>query len=305
MTAPEVHPWSREPGQLSEGPRWHEERQELLWVDILGRRFHRAALRADGGPDQVRTVALDRHVGAVAPVAGGGYVLAAGQGFVFVDDGSSVHELAQPEAGRVDVRMNDGACDPQGRFWAGTMAYDESPGAGTLYRLELDGRCSTVLTGLTISNGLGWSPDGATMYLSDSGAGAIEAFDFEGATGAISGRRTLVRIDEPDVSPDGLTVDENGDIWVGLYGGWAVNRYGPDGTLRATVGVPAAQATSCAFGGPDRRTLFVTTGRERLDESALERQPDAGRVFSVTGLGARGPGSAPYRGAVTATGRSA
>src|SRR5689334_6455454 len=196
--------------------------------------------------------------------------------------------------------MNDGACDRQGRFWAGTMAYDETPGSGTLYRLELDGRCSTVLTELTISNGVGWSPDGETMYLSDSGAGTVEAFDFDGATGAIGGRRPLVRIGEQGMAPDGLTVDEDGDIWVGLYGGWAVNRYRPDGTLREAVEIPAAQATSCAFGGPDLRTLFVTTGRERLDEAALERQPDAGRVFAVTGLDARGAGSLPYRGRISA-----
>lgn len=302
VTAPKVTPWSLEPGLLSEGPRWDEERQELLWVDILGRRFHRATLTADGGPDRVRTVALDRHVGAVAPVAGGGHVLAAGQGFVFVDEAGSVRELAQPEAGNAGVRMNDGACDPQGRFWAGTMAYDETPGAGTLYRLELDGSCTTVLRGLTISNGIGWSPDGGTMYLNDSGAATVEAFDFDGAAGAIGGRRTLVRVDRPGVGPDGLTVDEEGDLWVGLYGGWAVDRYGPEGSLRGSVRIPVAQATSCAFGGRDRRTLFVTTGRERLDEAALERQPDAGRVFAVTGLGARGPGCAPYRGRVPPAG---
>lgn len=282
-------------GLLSEGPRWHEERQQLLWVDILGCRFHRAGLEADGGPGQVHTTTLDRHVGAVAPVADGGYVVAAGQGFVFVDAAGSVHELAQPEAGHADVRMNDGACDPQGRFWAGTMAYDESPGAGALYRLELDGRCSTVLTGLTISNGIGWSPDGLTMYLSDSGTALVEAFDFDPVTGAIGARRTLVHVDEPGMSPDGLTVDEQGDIWVAMYGGWAVHRYGRDGSLRDTVDIPAAQPTSCAFGGRDRRTLFVTTGRERLDESALRNQPDAGRVFAVSGLGVRGPGCVPYR----------
>jgi sugar lactone lactonase YvrE len=298
VTPPRVTAWSLEPGVLSEGPRWDEERRELLWVDILGRGFHRATLTADGGPDRVRTLALDRHVGAVTPVAGGGYVLAAAQGFLFVDEAGSVSELAQPEAGHVDVRMNDGACDPQGRFWAGTMAYDESPGAGTLYRLELDGRCSTVLTGLTISNGIGWSPDGGTMYLSDSGTRLVEAFDFDGVTGAISGRRTLVHIDQPGVAPDGLTVDEQGDIWVAMYGGWAVSRYEPEGSLRATVHIPVEQATSCAFGGSDRRTLFVTTGRERLGEAALKRQPDAGRVFSIIGLDARGPGCTPYRGEV-------
>ena len=264
----------------------------------MGRRFHRATLTADGRPDQVRTVVLDRDVGAVAPIAAGGYVLAAGQGFVCVDEEGSVRDLAQPEEGHTSVRMNDGACDPQGRFWAGTMAYDETSGAGTLYRLELDGHCSTVLSGLTISNGIGWSPEGGTMYLCDSGAGSVEAFDFDGDSGAVDGRRTLVHIDQPGTAPDGLTVDEGGDIWVGVYGGWAVRRYAPDGSLRETVRVPAAQATSCAFGGEDRGILFVTTGRERLEEADLERQPDAGRVFAVTGLGTRAPGCAPYRGRV-------
>jgi sugar lactone lactonase YvrE len=155
MSVAEVVLSSTTAGLLSEGPRWHEDAGELLWVDILGATFHRGALATDGSLELVASVAIDRHVGAVAPVVGGGYVLAAGTGFLFVDPAGAVSELAQPEAGRSDVRMNDGACDPQGRFWADTMAYDESPGAGVLYRLELDGSCTRVLTGLTISNGIG------------------------------------------------------------------------------------------------------------------------------------------------------
>src|SRR5918998_40860 len=123
MTTPHVTPWPIRPGLLSEGPRWHEERQELVWVDILNRAFHRATVTTDGLPDEVRTYSLDRHVGAVTPAADGGYVVAAGQGFLFVDEDGSVRELAQPEAGNTEVRMNDGVCDPQGRFWAGTMGY--------------------------------------------------------------------------------------------------------------------------------------------------------------------------------------
>jgi sugar lactone lactonase YvrE len=246
----------------------------------------------------VHTIALDRHVGAVAPVLGGGYVLAAGQGFLFLDEAGSIHELAQPAAGRTDVRMNDGACDQRGRFWAGTMAYDETPAAGTLYRLELDGGCTTVLSGLTISNGIGWSPRGTTMYLNDSGTRCLDAFDFDPLSGTIAARRTLVHIDEEGVAPDGLTVDEEGGIWVALWDGGAVNRYAPDGSLLATLALPVARPTSCAFGGPDRDILFVTTAREGLDEDARRRQPDAGRVFSIAGLGVRGLPSHPYRGSV-------
>lgn len=298
MIGSAIAPWSVTPGLLSEGPRWHEERQELLWVDILGAAVHRAALAADGGPGEVLTTSIDRHVGAVAPVAGGGYALAAGQGFLFLDEDGSIRELAQPEAGNTEVRMNDGACDAQGRFWAGTMAYDESPGAGALYRLELDGRCTTVLTGLTISNGIGWSPDGTTMYLADSGTGCIQAFSFDGSRGAITDGRTLVRSDRPGVVPDGLAVDEEGGIWVALWDGGAVNRYAPDGSLLGSVPLPVQRPTSCAFGGPDRDTLFVTSARVGLDDAAQARQPHAGRVFAIEGLGVRGLPCEPYRGAV-------
>jgi sugar lactone lactonase YvrE len=225
-------------------------------------------------------------------------VLAAGQGFLFLDEDGSIRELAQPEAGRADVRMNDGACDPQGRFWAGTMAYDESPGAGTLYRLELDGSCTTMLTGLTIANGIGWSPDGLTMYLNDSGTGRVEAFRFEGSTGAISGRRTLVQGDRPGVVPDGLTVDAEGGIWVAWWGGANVDRYAPDGSLLASVRLPVERPTSCAFGGRELATLFVTSARAGLDDDARARQPDSGRVFSIVGLGVHGLPCEPYRGRV-------
>jgi len=298
MTVPEIATWTASPGLLSEGPRWHEERQELLWVDILGRQVHRGSLAADGSLKEVQTISIDRHVGAVAPAEGGGYVIAAGPGFLFVDQAGAIRELAQPEGNRTDVRMNDGACDPQGRFWAGTMAYDESPGAGALYRLELDGSCTTMLTGLTISNGIGWSPDGGTMYLNDSGTGLVEAFDSEPATGQISNRRTLVLIDQPGIAPDGLTVDEDGGLWVALWGGGAVNRYARDGTLLRSLPLPVERPTSCAFGGPDRETLFVTTSQEGLDERAKARQPDCGHVFSITGLGVRGLPCQPYRGRV-------
>ena len=295
-------PWSAVAGVLTEGPRWHAERGELLWVDILGRTLHRGRPGLDGALESVDTITLDRHVGAVAPAAGGGYVLAAGTGFLYVDDAGAVHELAQPAAGRSDVRMNDGACDAQGRFWAGTMAYDESPGAGTLYRLELDGSCTTVLSGLTISNGIGWSPDGATMFLADSGTSRVDAFDFDASSGDISRRRTIVAIQEPGVAPDGLTVDEDGGIWVALWGGGAVRHYRPDGALLTVVPLPVDRPTSCVFGGPDRSTLVVTTARHGLDDEALSRQPHAGRVFRIEGLGVRGAPCAYYRGRTIAVG---
>jgi sugar lactone lactonase YvrE len=294
MTTPV--PCSARAGLLSEGPRWDGEREELLWVDIIGSRLHRARIGADGMLDEIAVIELDRHVGAAAPAHTGGYVVAAGAGFLFADPSGHIVELAQPAAKDGSVRMNDGVCDPQGRFWAGTMAYDESPGAGTLYRLELDGTCSTVLTGLTVSNGIGWSPDGTTMYLADSGMGTIDAFDFDPPSGSIDHTRTIVRSTEAGVVPDGLTVDVNGDLWVALWNGAAVQRYAPDGSPCETIRLPVDRPTSCAFGGPDRATLFITTAREGLDDEALQRQPDAGRLFRVDGLNTRGEPCTPYRG---------
>ena len=179
------------------------------------------------------------------------------------------------------------------------MAYDESPGAGALFRLELDGSCTTVLTGLTISNGIGWSPDASTMYLNDSGTGCVEAFRFDGPSGAISDRRTLVHVDQPGVVPNGLTIDEEGGIWVALWNGGAVHQYAPDGSLLASVQLPVQRPTSCAFGGPGRDTLFVTSARTDLDDDALARQPHAGKVFAIDGLGVRGLPCMPYRGRIT------
>jgi sugar lactone lactonase YvrE len=281
---------------LGEGPCWDVDRDELLWVDIAESRLHRARLGPEGQLAVTATIQFDRPVAAVAPAAVGGHVLAAGSGFLFADSSGGIRELAQPEAGRADVRMNDGACDARGRFWAGTMAYDESAGAGVLYRLDREGACVAVLDGLTISNGIGWSPDGTVMYLADSGTRRLEAFDFDEGSGEISGRRTVMQVTEPGVAPDGLTVDELGDIWVAMWGGGAVRRYSPEGEMRSTVPLPVDRPTSCAFGGPDLATLFITTARHGLDNADLARQPDAGRVFRVDALGVRGLPTAIYRG---------
>jgi sugar lactone lactonase YvrE len=157
------------------------------------------------------------------------------------------------DAERAELIWVDGICDPQGRFWAGTMAYAETPGAGRLFRLELDGTCTQALDGLTISNGMGWSPDCATMYLADSGTGEVAAFDFDPAGGTLGHRRTLVHVTTPDAAPGGLTVDHDGDAWVALWNGGALARYAPDGSLRETLPVPVDRPTSCAFGGPTGR----------------------------------------------------
>ncbi len=194
--------------------------------------------------------------------------------------------------------MNDGACDPQGRFWFGTLADDVRPGGGALYRLERDGQVELVLPDLTISNGLGWSPDGRTMYLADSGPRVVHAYEFNGDAATISNGRVLVSLPEEIGTPDGLTVDADGDVWVAVYGGGRVHRYAPDGVLREVLHLPTPQSTSCAFAGPGLHHLYVTTATEGWTDEQRRTQPGAGLVYRFE-TDATGRPAAPFRPAPT------
>jgi len=184
------------------------------------------------------------------------------------------------------IRMNEGGADPAGNFWAGSMAYDQTPGAAALYRLSPDLSVEKVLDGVTVSNGFGFSPDGAHAYYVDTPTKKIDVFDHR--DGVLSGRRTAFPIADGPGSPDGLTVDAEGCLWVALHAGAAVHRYTPDGELLAAVPLPVAQVTACTFGGPELDRLYITTSRENLDADALAAQPLAGALFCVDLPGVRG-----------------
>ena len=299
-------PAAPSPAQHGEGPVWDAHRQELLWVDITAGRLRRATVSPDGDLTEVAAHEVGGTVGVATPAADGGWLLGAGPGFTHVDADGAVSELLSlpgeggPADGRPSgTRMNDGGCDRAGRFYAGTMAFDERPGAGALYRVDLDGTVSTVLDGLTVSNGLGWSPDDRTVYLSDSGKAVVWAFEYDLDSGTFGRRRTVLEFDGDDGVADGLTVDDEGCLWTALWGGGQVRRYSPDGELLARVDVPASQTSSCAFAGPGRDLLVVSTSQEGLEQGALAGQPDAGRLFTVR-PGVTGPPAFPYRGPLTA-----
>lgn len=259
---------------VGEGATWDPGRQELLWVDIPRGAIHRYDPVAD--TDRVR--AVGQAVGAVAVRERGGLVAAAHAGFAVLDeDGFRI--VAEVETDRPANRMNDGRVDRGGRFWAGTMALDMAPGAGALYRLDRDHGVQTILTGLSVPNGIDWSDDEMTMYLVDSGTRRVDAFAYEPATGAIAGRTALAEIDPDDGMPDGMTLDAQGFLWVAVWGGWAVRRYSPNGTLDAVLHLPASQVTSCAFGGPDLGDLYVTTASADLSARERAAQPLAGALF--------------------------
>ena len=255
--------------QLGEGIRWDARRDEMLAVDILAGRVARARIRDDGSLERIRVYQLPGTVGMIAPVEGDdGWLLGAGRGFVYLAPDGTQRTIA--EVSPAGTRMNDGACDPQGRFWGGTLADDHHEGGGALYRLERDGSTELMLDGLTISNGLGWSPDGLTMYLVDSGPRVIHAFAFDADRGTISAGRILVTVPEDVGAPDGMTVDAAGDLWVAIYGGARVNRYAPDGSLREVV--PQSRPGSAPAA---RSAVPACTG------SSSRPRPRAGRTSSV------------------------
>jgi sugar lactone lactonase YvrE len=262
-------------------------------VDILAGCVYRDRVDEDGGLVPVRSYRVPGTVGAIAPVDGDdGWLLAAGRGFVYLRPDGSHRTLV--EVAPAGTRMNDAACDPQGRLWAGTMADDQHAGGGALYRLDRTGQTELVLDGLTISNGLGWSPDGSEMYLVDSGPRTIHAFVFDAGRGEISKGRVLVSLAKEVGSPDGMTVDADGDLWVAVYGGGRVHHYSPDGELQEVLTVPARQSTCCAFAGPGLERLYVTTATEGWSDEQRRADPAAGLVYRLD-TGTTGRPAAPFR----------
>ena len=275
---------------LGEGPRWDALSRRLLWVDIEAGVLH----LFDPARGRDRAITLGSRVGACAPTPDSRRVLVALENrLALVDlEDESLHTLVEIPHGD-GMRLNDGACDAAGRFWVGSMAFEETPGAAALYRYSRNAGLERVLEGVTLSNGLGWSPDGGTMYYIDSMTYRLDRFDFELGSGVISNRRPFVTVERGAGIPDGLAVDHDGGVWVALWGGGAVRRYTPDGELDRTVVVPAERVTACCFGGDDGRGLYITTASFELSEEERERQALAGCVF-VTDVGVSGPPAQPF-----------
>lgn len=240
-----------------EGPVWSPRWGGLRWVDMLAGDV--LSLAADGTVGRM-------HVGeiaaAVRPRAGGGAVIGIERGFALESADGRVTRLPAlwDDAG---VRMNDGGCDPDGRFYCGSMAYDKRAGGGALYRLDPDGTTRVEVSSVTISNGLEWSPDGATAYYADTATQRIDCFAYD-PVGGLTARRTFVDLNAEARRPDGLTVDADGGVWVALSNGQAVRRYTPAGRLDLEIPLPVRKVTACAFGGDALDQLFITTSREGI-----------------------------------------
>jgi sugar lactone lactonase YvrE len=265
--------------QLGEGVIWDARRQVLYWVDITGHKLHEfnPATNADRDWD------IGQQVGTVVPRRSGGVMLAVTDGFAAFDlNTGKLTSIAKPEPPVKEARFNDGKCDPAGRFWAGTMSRQ---GTGCLYCLDANHRVRTMLDHVWTSNGIVWSLDQRTMYYIDTKLQRVDAFDYDLATGTITNRRVAVPIPVDQGRPDGMTLDAEGMLWVAHWEGGRVTRWNPvTGKLLATIRLPVARVTSCAFGGANFDRLFITTA-----------QPDGGGVFVAT-PGARGLPAEEYAG---------
>ena len=276
--------------ELGEGPSWDPETGRLIWVDITAEVVH----RFDPASGHDERFEVGQPVGAAVPASDGRLALAVSDGFAFLDPATGgVERIADVEVDLADTMMNDGKCDPAGRLWAGTKDAVGSRPVGSLYRLGADRKPERILTGLTVSNGLGWSPDRTTMYFIDSPTQRVDMFDFDLDGGEIANRRTLVEIPRAWGLPDGMTVDEDGFLWVAFWGGSVVRRFASTGEVVSTVEFPVSQVTSCAFGGLDLSDLYVTTARDSLSEVQLAEQPLAGALFRLR-PGVRGQHPHPF-----------
>lgn len=279
MSRPRPEVAVREHAALGEGPTWDPVTGRLIWVDILGARIH----TYEPATGRRTVMATEQHVGAAKPRAGGGLVVNLRDGIgLYGADGAFRWLVHDAEPGR---RGNDAAVAPDGALWAGTMRYDESETGGSLTRVAPDGTATRILPLVACSNGTGWSPDGRLMYYIDTATRRIDVFDVDGEQ--VGGRRPFATVEKGAGYPDGLTVDAEGAVWVALWDGAALRRYTADGVLERVVELPVRRPTSCAFGGPGLRDLYISTARGGLEAphplaGSLLVLPDAGQGMAGT-----------------------
>lgn len=262
--------------QLGEGPIWDHTNQQLYWIDIELGTIHRYTPSTKTHhhwtmPDKIGSIALHQD---------GGLLVALFKGLIHFDPNTeTLTTLADILANDEPVRFNDGSCDRAGRFWVGTADVDANRPIANLHRY-LGGKHAPIIDkGFIISNGIGWSPDNRTMYLADSEDSTIYHYDYDINTGEISNRRTFRQVPTEEGLPDGLTVDAEGYIWSAHWHGWRITRYTPDAQIDKIIKIPAPHVTSCCFGGPDLKQLFISTARVMLTDTELAEYPQAGDLF--------------------------
>jgi sugar lactone lactonase YvrE len=263
---------------LGECPVWSVVEQVLYWVDINAPSLNRFDPRTGNNT----AWAMPESIGSFALRSDGGFVAALRGGVWLVDGGGSLaRKIAPAPYAPAHHRFNDGRADPQGRFWVGSMNENRDAATGALYCLDADHALVPMISGITISNGLGWSPDSRTMYHADTPTRTISAWAFDPVTGDISDQRVLVRFLGETERPDGGAVDSEGCYWSALYRGGKLVRLSPRGQVLAEFPLPAMCPTMCAFGGADLQTVYVTTARQERAAEELARLPQSGGIFAM------------------------
>ena len=272
--------------ELGEGPVWDARNNRLLWVDILKGDIHQYYFDTK----EHRIFNAGEMVGAIALRKTGTLIAALQNGFANIDlERKTVQRLVNPEADLPNNRFNDGKCDPNGRFWAGTMSLRDEPNAGALYAIDKDHRVTVKISNVSISNGLAWSNDGNTFYYIDTPSFQVMAYDYDAANGEISNGRVAIEIPKDYGDPDGMTIDSEGMLWIAHWDGWQVTRWNPEGGLLLTqIRLPVARVTSCVFGGNGLNDLFITSAKTGLSEQQLAEQPLAGSTFILKNAGTTG-----------------
>ena len=265
--------------EIGECPRWHPREKTLYWVDI-----HEPSIsRFDPATGALQKWPMPERIGCFAFREGGGLIAGLQSGIFFIDleAGPRLRRVFDYEVDNPQTRFNDGRCDPGGRFWAGAVVESMDKRVASLFRYDPDGSCTRMVDKLICSNGLAFSPDGRTMYHSDSRQDYVWAWDFDAASGAIANQRVFLRIDIQEGRPDGAAVDAEGCYWLCHIGAWRLARYTPEGIVDRVVGLPVQRPTMCAFGGDDLKTLYITSATYPLAAPDLRKQPLAGAIFAL------------------------
>jgi sugar lactone lactonase YvrE len=272
---------------VGESPRWNPVDQTLWWVDIYAPSLN----RFDPKTGQNRKYRMPERLACFSFTRRGRLIAGMESGIAFIDVEPAVKltQVYDLNPGQRGYRFNDGRCDFDGRFWAGSVLEGLAGGpVGALYRYDPDGSCRKMVDALICPNGLAFSPDGRTLYHSDSRQDYVWAWDLDRATGNIANRRVFQHMDIQEGRPDGAACDAEGGYWICHVGAWRVARYLPDGRIDRVIGLPIQRPTACAFGGPNLETLYVTTATHPLPETMLAKQPLAGSLFAIDNLGVKG-----------------
>ena len=263
---------------LGEGSIWHPEEKKLYWVDIEGKLLH----IYDPATGKDRALPVSSRIGTVVPVKKGGALVALQNGIHKIETKTGKLTFLVAPFTDTGLRFNDGKCDPSGRFWVGTLAMDSRRRGAVLYRMDSDKSIRVMLDSVSISNGIVWTKDKKTMYYNDTPTGTVQAFDYDDKTGNISNRRVVIRIPRGGGGPDGMSIDAEDKLWIALWGSGTVCRYDPlTAEKMQTIRVPAPNVSSCAFGGKNFETLYITTARAWVSPDKLKEFPLSGGLFSV------------------------